>query len=99
VANGHEARAQIAARDTLNDPKRLVESYVNISKEYLQAVLTDSVWEAGERIRKFSGDHTKVKDNYKQGNQCGQAWVLDTDSLKYLKVRITQTLNGESECI
>lgn len=87
VANGHEARRWIAARDTLNDPNRIVESEVNVSREFLGLVVVDSVLRADLTISAASDpDHLFVKDNYiVNGGKCGQAWVYDTPSRKYVE--------------
>lgn len=54
VANGHQARRYIAARDSLNDPYRMVEDYVNTSYGSLRTVVRDSVLSADSTIEEGS---------------------------------------------
>jgi len=98
VANGHEARRRIAARDPLNDPYRIVERYVGTSRDGLGRLVTFDVWEADYRITIFSDpDHAFVYDNYVQGNKCGQAWVFDTADVRYKKIEPQAEGGAESK--
>jgi hypothetical protein len=90
VANGHEARRRIAARDTLNDPYRMIESYVNTSYMNLRDVVRDSVRRADITIAQGAdGAHVFVKDNYVQpGNKCGAAWVFFSTDQHTTRLRL-----------
>jgi hypothetical protein len=101
LANGHEARSRIAARDTANDPANIVERVVETRREYLGVLVQQVVFEADRRILTFSDpDHNLVKNNYVQGNKCGEAWVFSPDSAQYFKIQIRHQLpNGQFVCI
>jgi len=104
-ANGHEARVRIAARDPLNDPYRIAESFVNPSFQDLIEVLHDSLLKAEDRIgRGLDGaNHVWVRNNYllKPGStKCGEVWVSDTVQRYYRKITVTQTLpDGTTPCM
>ena len=93
VANRHEARRQVAARDPVNDPYLILESFVHASHRDLREVVRWSVWEADQRISAFADPtlHTYVRDNYIVGGQgCGEAWVFDETAHAYQKIRLDQ---------
>ncbi len=103
LANGHEARRRIAARDPLNDPYRMVERYVNTTYDNLKALVIDSVHRADTTIaRSADGAHLFVKDNYVgSGNRCGQAWIFDTTATvrQYNKTQVGRAENGMFVCL
>ncbi|MGH7426937.1 MAG: hypothetical protein ACREJ4_00985 [Candidatus Methylomirabilaceae bacterium] len=103
VANGHEARRRIAARESLNDPYRMIESYVNSSYVDLRQIARDSVLRADVTIASGAdGAHLFVKDNYVgSGNKCGEAWVFDSTAgqRQYKKVQVGALVNGTLRCL
>jgi hypothetical protein len=98
-ANGHQARLQIGARDTLNDPYR-IEGMVNTGYGSLRGSVVAGVLKAELRIFNLGDpNHQFVKDNYVlPSGSCGQAWVVDPAFGLYFKIDITQVANNVHVC-
>lgn len=100
TANGHEARRRIAARDTLNDPYRVLEPVVQTTMPWLTALVGQRVHAIDAMISSFANEHEFVKDNYVQnGGKCGDTWVFDSTYSRYYKISLTQLVNGQFECL
>jgi hypothetical protein len=99
LANGHEARRRIAARDPANDPYGIIEGHVAPTYADLRLLVGLDVWDADVRISDFSDpNHAYVAGNYVQGNKCGEAWVFDTGAGQYRKVELKQNAGGTLKC-
>lgn len=90
VANGHEARRRVAARDTVNDPYRLAEPMVRTSETQLRQDVALDVDDADLRIKAMAdADHWFVGNNYLVQGVCGKAWVFNTPTLTYAQIVMT----------
>jgi hypothetical protein len=102
LANGHEARRWLAARDTANDPMRNVEDIVNPDSGHFAALIERVLDDADDEIFKVSRDHIYVKDNYlKKNGQCGTAWVYDTAQSQFTEIPMTRqdSVTGQIYCM
>jgi hypothetical protein len=101
LANGHEARRWLAARDSANDPMRIVEGIVHPDSLAHNALIETGLDDADDRIWSISSDHNYVKDNYlKKNGQCGTAWVYDTAQSSFREIPMTRqdTATGQFYC-
>lgn len=90
LANGHEARRWIAARDTANDPMRIVEDIVHPDSGHFGALIENGLDGADDSINAVSGDHNYVNDSYLQNNgKCGRIFVLDTAQMVFQDTTIS----------
>ena len=97
VANGHEARRRIAARDSTNDPYRIAEPVVNTSRDAILSTVRLDVDAADQRIRASADNgHAFVKNNYVVQGLCGKAWVFHTTTVAYAQILIQQASAGGS---
>ena len=97
VANGHEARARIAARDSVNDPYRIAEPMWDFTRSALRQNLKVLVDGADRRILVMADAdtlHTFVRNNYVVQGQCGKAWVfrphIHPDTNRYWNIQVIQ---------
>jgi hypothetical protein len=89
LANGHEARKRIAARQTDNDPYRFAEKQVHVDSTNLRTVVGQGVKFLDDVIS-LVGDtgHTYVYDNYLVGGNCGKAYMFSFQHQRYRLVEI-----------
>ncbi len=101
VANGHEARRRIAARDQMNDPYRIAEPLVRASYSNLRADLTIAVDDADRNVNDGAdSDHAFVNSNYLVQGSCGKAWVFDSSLRRYNQIQLQiKRLNGTFVCM